>query len=124
MKEQSVKSYDDKILKNLKLATKIEKKNFSKIVNNKKYDVIVFVVDTDYDRSSNLLSKYINKICERFKSLGIKSVLFSYYDINENGLFIHENFNYTPGQVIIFPSSSKKYEIFNEKLTVTFNIKF
>jgi hypothetical protein len=50
----------------------------------------MFVVDTDYDDVSFELSKYISKVCERFKSLGIKSTLFTYYDINENGLFNFE----------------------------------
>jgi hypothetical protein len=90
LKEKIAKSYDDKIVKNLKLTTKIEKKNFEKVINNRKYDVVVFTVDTDYDTKSEALSKYINKICERFKALGIKSVLFSVYDVNENGLFNYE----------------------------------
>ena len=120
MKEKKIKSYDDKIVKSLKLATKIERKNFDKIVNNKKYDVVVFVVDTDYDKTSQNLSKYISKICERFKSLGIKSVLFTTYDINENGLFIHQNVNYIPGDILFFPATSKKLEKFKENVTVRF----
>jgi hypothetical protein len=115
---KNVKSYDDKIVRNLKLSTKIEKKNFDKIISNKKYDVVVFVVDTDYDRPSEILSKYINKICERFKSLGIKSVLFSHYDLNENGLFIHENINYVPGDILLFPAQNKKLNTYHEKITV------
>lgn len=89
MREKIVTSYDDKIVKNLKLATKIERKNFEKITSSKKYDVVMFVIDTDYDKESENISKYINKISERFKSLGIKSVLFSYYDVNENGPLYH-----------------------------------
>jgi hypothetical protein len=115
---KNAKSYDDKIVRNLKLATKIEKKNFDKIISNKKYDVVVFVVDSDYDRTSETISKYINKICERFKSLGIKSVLFSYYDLNENGLFIHDNINYISGDILLFPAHSKKLNTFHEKVTV------
>lgn len=120
MKIKNIKSYDDKIVRYLKFATKIEKKNFNKIISNKKYDVIVFVVDTDYDKTSETHSKYLNKICERFKSLGIKSVLFSFYDLNENGLFIHENVNYVAGDVLFFPAQTKKLTTFNEKLTVQF----
>jgi hypothetical protein len=82
-------SYDHKIVRNLKLATKIEKKNFEKILYNKKYDVIMFVIDTDYDKESEKISLYINKLCERFKNLGVKSVLFTFYDINENGPLYH-----------------------------------
>jgi hypothetical protein len=115
---KNAKSYDDKIVRNLKFATKIEKKNFDKIISNKKYDVVVFVVDSDYDRTSELISKYINKICERFKSLGIKSVLFTYYDLNENGLFIQDNINYIAGDILLFPAQSKKLLSFHEKVTV------
>lgn len=85
LREKIVKSFDDKIMKNLKSATKIEKKNFEKIIRNKKFDVVMFIIDTDYDKESENISKYIQKVTERFKSLGIKSVLFAYYDVNENG---------------------------------------
>lgn len=84
------KSYDEKIVKNLKLTTKLTKKTFSNIVTNNKFDVVLFVVDTDYDDTSEHLSLFINKICQRFRSLGIKSVLFTIYDINEQGLFQYE----------------------------------
>lgn len=90
MKERNLKSYDHKIVRNLKAATKIEKRSIDKIINNKKYDITMFIVDTDYDEVSLQLSKYINKVTERFKTLGIKSVLLSYYDINENGQFNYE----------------------------------
>ena len=90
LKEKHANSFDDKIMRNLKHATKVERKNFEKIVNNKKYDVVVFVVDTDYDSISENVSKYVNKITERFKSLGIKSVLFATFDLNENGLFSYQ----------------------------------
>jgi alcohol dehydrogenase YqhD (iron-dependent ADH family) len=86
-------SYDEKIVKNLKLAAKIERKNFEKIIASKKYDVVMFVIDTDFDKESEHISKYINKVCERFKSLGIKSVLFTYYDMNENGPLFHGTVN-------------------------------
>jgi hypothetical protein len=83
-------------VKNLKLATKIEKKDLTKILQNKKFDIVMFIIDTDYNEESFKISKYIDKVAERFKSLGIKSVLISYYDVNENGLYRHEevrNFN-------------------------------
>jgi hypothetical protein len=118
LKEKIARSYDDKIVRNLKLATKIEKKNLDKIINNKKYDVITFVVDSDYDRTSLNMSKYVNKICERFKSLGIKSVLFTVYDTNENGLFVLQGKNYTPGDILMFPAANKNLITFEEKLTV------
>ena len=93
MREKIVTSFDEKIVKNLKLATKIERKNFEKIIANKKYDVVMFVIDTDYDKESENISKYINKVCERFKNLGIKSVLLAYYDVNENGPLFHGTVN-------------------------------
>lgn len=123
LKEKNVKSYDDKIVRNLKLVTKIEKKNFEKIANNKKYDVVVFVIDSDYDKVSENLSKYINKVSERFKSLGIKSVLLTYYDINENGLFVDRGVNYNAGDILIFPANSKNLIKFNEKLSVSYSLK-
>ena len=124
MKLKNARSYDDKIVRNLKLTTKIEKKNFNKIIANKKYDVVVFVVDTDYDKASEIMSKYINKICDRFKSLGIKSVLFSFYDLNENGLFIHENVNYIAGDIMFFPAHSKELHTYKEKVTVLRSFNF
>jgi hypothetical protein len=90
-REKMSKSFDHKIVRNLKLATKIEKKNFEKILYNKKYDVVMFVIDTDYDNISEKIALYVNRLCERFKTLGVKSVLFTYYDINENGPLSHDN---------------------------------
>ncbi len=78
----------------------------------------MFTVDTDYDTTSENLSKYINKICQRFKSLGIKSVLFTYYDINEQGLLNYEGADYHKGDITIFPANSKTPLRFKEKLTV------
>lgn len=85
-----MKSYDHKIVKNLKLTTKIERSKVESVLKNKKYDIVLFVLDTDYDETSLKLSKYIHKISERFKTLGIKSVLFTYYDLNENGSYTYE----------------------------------
>jgi len=93
LREKIVTSYDEKIVRNLKLATKIEKSKFDKIIPNKKYDVIMFVIDTDYDKDSEHVAKYLNKMSERFKSLGIKSVLFTYYDVNESGPLYHATVN-------------------------------
>jgi len=93
LREKISTSFDEKIVKNLKLATKIERKNFEKIIANKKYDVVMFVIDTDYDKESEHISKYINKVCERFKTLGIKSILFTYYDVNENGPLYYSTVN-------------------------------
>ena len=45
----------------------------------------VLFVDTDYDYYSEKVAKYYNRAAERFKTLGIKSVLFASYDMNENG---------------------------------------
>ncbi len=120
MKEKNLKSFDDKIVKYLKLATKLEKKNLDTIINNSKYDVVMFIIDTDYDTTSEHLSKYINKICLRFKSLGIKSVLFTYYDVNEQGLLNYEGFDYNRGDIALFPANSKSALRFKEKLTVIF----
>ena len=80
-----MKSYDDKIVKLLKYSTKLDKTNFKTIVNNKKFDVVLLIVDTDYDFYSEKIAKYFNRVTERFKTLGIKSVLFATYDINDNG---------------------------------------
>lgn len=85
-----MKSYDDKIMRLLKLATKVEQKNLDKIVKNRKFDVVLFLVDTDYDKNTERLAKYINKLSERLKTLGTKSVLICYFDINENGYFKYE----------------------------------
>jgi hypothetical protein len=84
----------------------------------------VFVVDTDYDKKSETLSKYVLKICERFKSLGIKSVLFTIYDLNESGVFIHEGVTHQPGDILLFPANSKSKIFFREKLTVLSFIKY
>ena len=54
----------------------------------------MFVVDTDYDKDSEKIAVYINRLCERFKTLGVKSVLFTYYDINENGPLYHNTVKY------------------------------
>lgn len=113
-----MRSYDDKIVRNLKHTTKLEKKNFEAIINNNKYDVVVFTVDTDYDHITEKISKYINKVCEKFKSFGIKTVLFTNYDINENGFLKYEGVNYKPGDILFFPATNKKVIKFNEKLTV------
>lgn len=93
MKEKQLKSYDDKIVRLLKLTTKIDKSSFKPIVNNKKYDVVVLIVDTDYDYYSEKVAKFFNRVTERFKTLGIKSVLFSSYDTNENGPLLNERVN-------------------------------
>jgi hypothetical protein len=93
LKEKQLKSYDDKIVRLLKLTTKIDKTSFKPIVNNRKYDVLVLIVDTDYDYYSEKVARYLNRVTERFKTLGIKSVLFSSYDINENGQLQNERVN-------------------------------
>jgi len=120
LKEKQIKTYDDKIVRNLKLSTKIQKIDYEKVVHNKKYDVVVFVIDTDYDQISYNFSKYISKITERFKALGIKSVLITYYDINENGPLIYQGNTYERGQVLIYPASSKNGLKYAEHLSVRF----
>ncbi len=102
--------------------TKIDNSNFEKIVNNKKYDVVVFVIDTDFDDVSLNISKYIDTISEKFKSFGIKFVLFTYFDLNENGLLNLQDNNYNKGDILIFPSSSKNVQKFTEKLSVINNL--
>lgn len=113
-----MRSYDHKIVKNLKLATKIENKDLAKVLQSKKFDIVLFVIDTDYNDLSFNISKYILKVSERFKSLGIKSVLISYYDVNENGLYRHEGKSLKTGDVVMFPASSKNMIKFNNNLTV------
>ena len=88
----------------------------------------MFVIDTDYDKDSENIAKYVNKICEKFKNLGIKSVLFSYYDINANGPLtlngVKKNFiyffqmKYNKKDVVIFPNKSKKGVFYKDSLTV------
>lgn len=109
----------------LKLSTKIDKNSFKPIVNNKKYDVLVLIVDTDYDYYSEKVARYFNRVTERFKTLGIKTVLFSSYDINENGPLQNERVKIqinqiTPekGQIFLFPAHSKKPLEFKDNLTV------
>jgi hypothetical protein len=46
---------------------------------------MLIIVDTDYDYYSEKVAKFYNRATERFKTLGIKSVLFASYDINDNG---------------------------------------
>ncbi len=120
IKEKSVRSYDDKIVKNLKLLTKLEVNNLNPIIRKKNYDVLTFVVDTDYDKSSENISRYMNLIAQRFKLLGIKSVLLTYYDVNENkGNFIHEKKAYNTGDIFLSPANSKQVKMFSDKLTVS-----
>ena len=78
-------------MRNLKLSTKVNKKDLREVINNKKYDVVLFIVDSDYDTYSENISKYYHRTIERFKSLGIRNVLFASYDINENGILVGEN---------------------------------
>lgn len=80
-----MKSFDDKIVKLLKLSTKLDKIKFKPVTNNKKHDVVLLIVDTDYDYYSEKQAKFYNRAIERFKTLGINTVLFCSYDINENG---------------------------------------
>ena len=81
-------------MRNLRLTTKVSKKELNEVINNKKYDVVLFIVDTDYDTYSENISKYYHRTIERFKSLGMRNVLFASYDINENGVLIGERVFY------------------------------
>lgn len=102
----------------MKLATKTDKTNFKTIVNNKKYDVALIIVDTDYDYYSEKVAKFFNRANERFKTLGIKSVLFATYDLNENGPLENERITSEKGQIFLFPAHSKKPIEFKDNLTV------
>ncbi len=111
-------------MRNLKTATKIDKNNYDKIVNNKKYDVVVFFIDTDYDNISLKISKFIYKISDKFKWFGNKSVLITYYDVNESGTLLYQENNYDKGDILIYPSYSKNGLKFSEKITVILIFKF
>lgn len=123
--EKNIKSYDDKIVANLKLTTKLKLNNYSQTLSNKKYDFIVFVVDTDYDERSEINSKYINKIGERMKALGIKTTILTTYDINENG--IHSKFEGVPlinGKVFLVRGDNNKPISYEDKISVLRILKF
>ena len=89
-----MKSFDDKIVKFVKQTTKLTKSNLDSILMNRKYDVVLLVLDTDYEHKSEHIAKYYEKVVERIKSLGFKSVLMTSYDINENGNLNFNNVNY------------------------------
>jgi len=90
LKQKQLKSFDDKIVKYVSKTTKLTKTNFDGIVMNKKFDVVLLVLDTDYEHKSEFAAKYYEKVVERIKTLGFKLILMTSYDINENGLL---NFN-------------------------------
>lgn len=125
IRDKNIKSFDDKIVANLKSTTKIQISNYVQTLANKKYDFIVFVIDSDYDEKSEITSKYINKLCERLKALGIKSTLVATFDINENG--IQNKFEGIPlinGKIFFVPSKSKKPVLYNEKVSTLRLLKF
>jgi len=62
------------------------------------------------------MAKYVNKLCERFASLGIKTVIFTYYDINENKA--HASLKYSKGNIFLYNSSNDK-ETYTGQLSVT-----
>ena len=121
-----MKSYDDKIVKLLKFTTKLDKSNYKAIINNKKYDVVLLFVDTDYDFYSEKIAKYYNRVTERFKTLGIKSVLFASYDLNENGPLTGERVNLKnnfqiisdKGKIYIFGAHNKRTVEYKDNFTV------
>ncbi len=123
-KEKNIKSFDDKIIANIKSTTKLFANNYTAALANKKYDFLVFVVDTDYDDKTEILSKYISKVCERLKVLGIKTTLVSTFDINENGInFKYEGIPLTNGK-IFFVAKDKKPKLFTEKISTYRLLKF
>lgn len=123
--KKKVKSFDDKIVANLKYTTKLEAATYNMVLNNNKFDFIVFVVDTDYDDRSEILSKYILKLSERMKALGIKTVQVATYDINEQG--VNQKFqsvNLNTG-AIFFVGAKKNVAIpFNESISIYRLMKF
>lgn len=125
IREKNVRSYDDKIVAKLKLSTKLKADNFVATLQNKKYDFLVFVVDTDYDDNSEVLAKFINKTCERLKALGIKSTLISTFDINENGIHSkYEGFNLTNGKIFFVGANNKQPIAYNDRLSTYRLLKF
>ncbi len=86
-----MKSFDEKIVKYVAQSTKLTKDNFEPIVMRKNYDVIVLVLDTDYEHRSEHIAKYYEKVMEKMKALGFKGLIMTSYDINENGLLNFKN---------------------------------
>lgn len=85
-KERNIKT-----LSNIKSAVHLTKSNYESIVNNPNYDVIAFIIDSDYDEQSLILSQYVNRLIEKFISFGIKSVIISVYDYSDNEQLLPKN---------------------------------
>lgn len=125
IREKNIRSFDDKIVKNLRLATKLNMENMEKILASKKYDILLFVVDTDYDQKTESLARFINKLGERLKALGIKSLLISVFDVNENGSNArYKNVTFQVGKIIMVTSNSKKVVPFDDKVSTLRLMKF
>jgi tryptophan synthase alpha subunit len=78
----------------------------------------MFVIDTDYDKDSEKIAVHINRLCERFKALGVKSLLFAYYDINENGPLYQNGNRYTVKDIVFVPNKTRKEIKFTQNMTV------
>lgn len=123
--KKKVKSFDDKIVANLKYTNKLELNTYKQILGSKKADFIVFVVDTDYDDKTQVLSSYILKLSERFKALGIKSVHIATFDVNEQGVnHTYQNVNLTNGTIFLVGSQKNVPIIFKQKLSLLRLMKF
>lgn len=123
--KKKVKTFDDKIVANLKYTTKLEAATYNQALQSNKFDFLVFVVDTDYDDKSEVISKYILKLCERFKALGIKTVQIATFDVNEQG--INNKFQdqlLSSGSVFFVGAKRNKLIPFKEHLTTFRLMKF
>lgn len=94
-------------------------------MGSKKADFIVFVVDTDYDDKTQVLSSYILKLSERFKALGIKSVHIATFDVNEQGVnHTYQNVNLNNGTIFLVGSKKNVPIVFKQKLSLLRLMKF
>ena len=118
LRQKIEKASSDKILKYVNKSTKATKKNIENIVKNAKFDVLLLVIDSDYDSVSEKFASYLEKVIERITGLGIKTVLPVNYDLNVEGL---KDLNGKPlekAQLILFPAGSSKGVEYKGKMSV------
>jgi len=122
---KKIKSFDDKIVANLKYTTKLEAQTFNAVLTSKKFDFIVFVVDTDYEDKSEVLSKFILKLSERLKALGIKTTHIATFDVNEQGVnHKFQDVNLNTGNIFFVGAKKNKVIPYKEKISILRLMKF
>lgn len=120
IREKNISSSDSNITVNLKSTTKLKPNNVNLILKNKNknFDIVVFVIDTDYDEKSLVYSKYIKKLCDRLKYLGIHSTLVATFDVNEHGNnYKFENYLLSVGKIFLVKAKSKNIVMYNSKIS-------